>query len=49
MEIYYSQVKYFTTDILNTTTSYYVTSSEEISSANVGPPQHEGQSNYSSG
>ena len=39
----------FTTDILNTTTSYFVTSSEEISSANVGPPQHEGQSNYSSG
>ena len=37
----------FTTDILNTTTSYFVSSSEEISSTNIGAPQHEGDNEYS--
>ena len=37
----------FTTDILNTTTSYFVSSTEEISSANIGAPQHQGDNEYS--
>ena len=37
----------YTTDILNSTTVFYVSTSEVLNSGNVGPSEHEGNNEYS--
>ena len=37
----------YTTEVLNSTTLFYVSTSEVISSGNVGPSEHEGNNEYS--